>query len=246
MNGLAEGQIAARRDWAPGLTTLFVDASIEPFVPGQFVNLGLEIGADLVRRSYSIASKPGAALEFFLKEVPGGGLTPLLLRSAVGSRVLVERKPQGFFTLAYVPPSREMWFVATGTGLGPFIAMLRDGEIWQRVERVALVHGVRHAEYLAYAAELAQLALEQAGRFSYVPVVSGGPPGQALSGRVTTALADGSLEARAGLSLDPERSHVMLCGNPDMISEFTFLLSARGLRKHRMRTPGHISAEKYW
>ena len=77
-------------------------------------------------------------------------------------------------------------------------------------------------------------------------MVSGGAPGSALSGRVTSAFADGTLEARVGFSLDPERSHLMLCGNPDMILELTALLANRGLRKHRVRTPGHISAEKYW
>lgn len=246
MTGFAAGRLIARRDWAPGLTTLTVDATIEPHTPGQFVNLGLELGGELVRRSYSIASAPGAPLEFYLKEVPGGALTPALLGLAPGAQVLVEQKPQGFFTLGYVPPCREMWFVATGTGLGPFIAMLRGQEAWQRFERIVVVHGARRVEHLSYADELAELAAAHPLRFKRVSVVSGGTHGAALPGRVTTVFADGSLEARAELSLDPERSHLMLCGNPDMIVELTALLATRGLRKHRVRTPGHISAEKYW
>jgi len=246
MNGFEQGQVAARRDWAPGLITLTVDAGIEPFVAGQFVNLGLEIEGQFLRRSYSIASAPGAALEFYLKEVPGGALTPRLTRLEPGATVWVERKPQGFFTLGYVPPSRELWLVATGTGLGPFLAMLRASDLWQRFERVSVVHGARYTTHLSYADELAALAAAHPGRLSYTPLVSGGSPGSALSGRVTTAFADGSLEARAGLALDPERSHLMLCGNPDMILELTAVLALRGLRKHRVRTPGHITAEKYW
>jgi ferredoxin--NADP+ reductase len=246
MNGFVEGRVAARRDWAPGLITLTVDAEIEPFVAGQFVNLGLESGDELTRRSYSIASAPGALLEFYLKEVPAGALTPRLTRLEVGARVLVERKPQGFFTLAYVPQCRELWLVATGTGLGPFIAMLRGGEVWQRFERVSVVHGVRHVEHLSYTDELAALATTHMGRLFYTPIVSGGLHGGALPGRVTTAFADGSLEARAGLALDPEKSHLLLCGNPDMILELTAVLALRGLRKHRVRAPGHITAEKYW
>ncbi len=246
MTGFAAGRIISRRDWAPGLTTLTVDATVEPHTPGQFVNLGLELGGELVRRSYSIASAPGAPLEFYLKEVPGGALTPALVRLAPGAHILVEHKPQGFFTLAYVPPCRDMWFVATGTGLGPFIAMLRGPEVWQRFERIVVVHGARRVEHLSYAEELAELAAAHPSRFTRVSVVSGDTHGEALPGRVTTAFADGSLEARAELSLDPERSHLMLCGNPDMILELTALLATRGLRKHRVRTPGHISAEKYW
>ncbi len=246
MTGFAAGRVVARRDWAPGLTTLTIDAAIQPHTAGQFVNLGLERGGELVRRSYSIASVPGAPLEFYLKEVPGGALTPELVRLPLGASVMVEQKPQGFFTLAYVPPCRDMWFVATGTGLGPFISMLRGPEVWARFERVVVVHGARHAEQLSYADELMQLSATHTGRFTRVPLVSGGNHGPALPGRVTTAFADGSLEARAGFSLDPERSHLMLCGNPDMILELTALLANRGLRKHRVRTPGHISAEKYW
>lgn len=246
MNGFERGRVAARHDWAPGLITLTIDASIEPFVAGQFVNLGLEVDGQLVRRSYSIASAPGAPLEFYIKEVVGGGLTPGLTRLEPGAEVWVERKPQGFFTLAYVPPCRDLWLVATGTGLGPFLSMLRAGELWRRIERVCVVHGARTTTHLAYAEELARLATVHPGRFTYVPVVSGSAHGEALPGRVTTAFADGSLEARAGLSLDPERSHLLLCGNPDMILELTAALGARGLRKHRVRTPGHITAEKYW
>lgn len=246
MNGFEQGRVAARRDWAPGLITLTVEAAIEPFNAGQFVNLGLEIDGQFVRRSYSIASVPGAPLEFYVKEVPGGALTPQLTRLEPGASVWVERKPQGFFTLAYVPPCRELWLVATGTGLGPFLAMLRGGELWQRFERVSVVHGARYVNHLSYADELAALSAKHAGRLSYTQLVSGGSPGHALPGRVTTAFADGSLEARAGLTLDPDRSHLLLCGNPDMILELTAVLANRGLRKHRVRTPGHITSEKYW
>jgi len=246
MNGFEQGRVAARRDWAPGLITLTVDVSIEPFAAGQFVSLGLELGGQFVRRSYSIASTPGAPLEFYLKEVEAGALTPQLTRLEPGASVWVERKPQGFFTLAYVPPCRDLWFVATGTGLGPFVSMLRSPEIWQRFERVSVVHGARSSTHLSYAEELAALAATHRGRLSYTPLVSAGPPGGALPGRVTTALADGSLEARAGMNLDPDRSHLMLCGNPDMILEVTAVLALRGLRKHRVRAPGHITAEKYW
>lgn len=246
MNGFVEGRVAARRDWAPGLITLTVDAAIESFAAGQFVNLGLEIAGEFVRRSYSIASAPGAPLEFYLKEVPGGVLTPQLMRLEPGASVWVERKPQGFFTLAYVPTCRDLWLVATGTGLGPFIAMLRGGETWRRFERVSVVHGARRVSYLSYTDELSALSAAHPGRLIYTPLVSGESPGSALPGRVTTALADGSLEARAGLALDPERSHLLLCGNPDMILEVTAVLALRGLRKHRVRTPGHITAEKYW
>lgn len=247
MQGWSAGHLIARRDWAPGLSTLTVEAEVEPWVPGQFVNLALEVGGNLERRSYSIASAPGGPLAFLVTEVAGGVLTPSLLRLAPGDRVFVEPKPQGFFTLKWLPPAAELWLVATGTGLGPFLAILASAEPWERFERIVLVHGVREAAHLAHRDELRALVEARAGRFSLVPVVSREPgTGAVLHGRVTTLLGDGSLERAAGVTLDPARSHLMLCGNPAMIEEMTTLLGARGLRKHRVRTPGHITIEKYW
>jgi ferredoxin--NADP+ reductase len=247
MQGWSAGHLIARRDWAPGLSTLLVKAEIEPFAPGQFVNLALELEGVAERRSYSIASPPGAPLAFLVTEVPGGALTPHLFRLAPGDKLLVEPKAQGFFTLKWVPPAAELWLVATGTGLGPFLSLLGDGELWERFERVVLVHGVREARHLAHRDELVALAEARGPRFSFVPVLSreAAERGE-LTGRVTTLLADGSLERAAGTRLDPERSHLMLCGNPLMIEEMTLRLGERGLRKHRVRAPGHITVEKYW
>ena len=247
MQGWSSGHLLARHDWAPGLVTLVVAAEIEPYAPGQFVNLALERRGAIERRSYSIASPPGEPLAFLVTEVPGGALTPDLVRLAPGDPLFVEPKPQGFFTLKWVPPAAELWMVATGTGLGPFLALLKSAEVWERFERVVLVHGVREAPHLAHRAELDRLTQTRSGRFSFVPVLSREPAERGiLHGRVTTLLGDGSLEAAAGIALSPDRSHVMLCGNPGMIEEMTTRLGERGLRKHRVRTPGHVTVEKYW
>ncbi len=242
-----ESRILQRRVWAEGLITLRLDAQIEPFAAGQFVNLGLDIGGTLVRRSYSMASAPDAPLEFYLNLVEGGVLTPRLFEMPLGSGVEVQTTPQGFFTLAYVPPAKELWMVATGTGLGPFMSMLGTEEPWQRFERIVLVHGVRIAAHLGYGEELAELSRAHGGRLVRVPVVSREPDAEGvLHGRITRLFEQGELERAAGLTLSPERSHLMLCGNPGMIAETIDLLKHRGLRKHRMRAPGHISIEKYW
>lgn len=248
MSGLVEGRVVGRHEWTPGLITLSIAADVRPFAPGQFFNLGLDDAADEpVRRAYSAASAPAAPhLEFYLTEVPGGAFTPRLFRLGENDRLLVDPNPQGFFTFAWLPVAAELWMVATGTGLGPFISMLRSGEALGRFERVVLVHGVRHARELAYAAELSRFGVESEGRFVYMPIVSREQAPPALSGRITTALANGELEARAQCALSPERSHVMLCGNPRMIDDMLELLAARGLRRHRTRKPGHVTVERYW
>jgi ferredoxin--NADP+ reductase len=247
MTGLVEGKLVSRREWAPGFATIGIEARIEAFAPGQFLNLGLELDGSLVRRAYSLASAPGQTPEFYLNAIDGGALSPALLRLKTGDRVLVDAKAQGFFTLDWVPPARDLWLIATGTGLAPFISMLRAGLVLERFEKVVVVHAVRKANQLAYATELATLAAAHGGRLKRVALVSRDPVAeQVLHGRVTAALETGALEAAAGESFSREQSHVMLCGNPEMIDEMMRLFAVRGLERHRTRRPGHITVERYW
>jgi len=247
MLGWSEGQVTARRDWAEGLVSLTIAADVERFDPGQFVNLALECEGTIERRSYSIASPPGAPLEFLVAEVQNGVLTPHLAALGPGQKVLVERKPQGFFTLKWVPEARDLWLVATGTGLGPFMSILRSPEVWTRFDHVVLVHGARDAAHFAYRDTLVELGAVHGGKLKAAWVQSREPPARGeLAGRVTTVLADGRLVRAVDATLSPAESHVMLCGNPQMIEEMMALLGARGLRRHRVRTPGHITIEKYW
>lgn len=210
------------------------------------MNFGLPLPSGFVSRSYSLASAPGEELEVLLAHVGEGALTPALFALAPGSELSLDPKPQGFFTFDYVPPHRELWMLATGTGLGPFISMLRSGEPFTRAERVTLVHGTRSAAELSYRAELEALVAQRSGAFVYVPVLSRKYEPDLLGGRLTGALASGELEKRAGAKLDPAVSHLMLCGNPAMIDEVTAQLAERGLQRHRQRKPGHITTEKYW
>lgn len=242
--GWSRARVIERTEWATGLITLRL--GVEPnFEAGQFFNLGLYLDGEFTRRAYSAASAPGSPLEFFIAEVNDGEFSPALFALSEGQHVWVEDKPQGFFTLRYVPEAEDLWLVATGTGLGPFIAMLRSPEVWQRFRQVVVVHGVRDAAQLAYRTELAAWCEQRPLRVvTCLSRAQAAPP--LLAGRVTEALANGSLEATAGLGISPERSHVMLCGNPDMVAEMSELLYARGLAKHRQRKPGHITTEKYW
>lgn len=216
------------------------------FRPGQFMNLGLHLPTGFVSRSYSLASAPGAPIEVLLTRVGEGALTPALFELQPGAPVFLDPKPQGFFTFDYVPPHRELWLLATGTGLGPFLSMLRSGAAFERATRVVLVHGTRGPAELAHRAELEALVGARRGEFRYVPVLSRQPEPDLLQGRLTAALQSGELERRAETPLVAESAHVMLCGNPSMIDEVIAQLAERGLRRHRQRVPGHITTEKYW
>jgi ferredoxin--NADP+ reductase len=242
-----EGQVIRRHDWAPGLITLGLDTVAVPFVPGQFVNLALDRDGVRVKRSYSLASAAGEPSEFYLAHVPGGALTPALFDLEAGDRIWIDTRALGFFTLDHVPEARDLWLMSTGTGLGPFIAMLRSPSVWERFSRIVLVHGVRVAAHLGYRAELLRWVEQRPTQFSYVPLITreATPPG-ALFGRLPELVARGELEQHVALELAPESAHVLLCGNPAMIAEAQTVLGERGLHKHRPRKPGHITIESYW
>jgi ferredoxin/flavodoxin---NADP+ reductase len=246
MSTWVSAEVSARTDWASNLVTLRLSGPALDFKAGQFANLGLDIDGKRVRRSYSIASAPGAAPEFFITRVEGGELTPRLTSLSPGEPVWLDAHPVGVFTLDWLPEmARELWLLGTGTGLGPYISMLRSGSLFPRFDRVVIVHGVRtHAE-LGYRAELETATGDE--RVSYVPLVTREAPSIGVTnGRIPQLLVNGELERAAGLSLNAENSHVLLCGNPDMILESVAVLEQRGLRRHKRREPGHITLEKYW
>ncbi len=241
-----EAPIVARTDWADGLFSVRIGAALADFEPGQWINISLDgRDADRVKRAYSLASPPGKPPELYLVRVEGGALTPRLERMAMGEPLWLDDQPRGFFTLRHLPPARELWLMGTGTGLAPFVSMVESGALWSGFERIVLVHGVRLLSHLGYR-DVLEAAAAAHPHFAYLPVVSREQAEGVTHGRITGALERGILERAAGLPLDPARSHVMLCGNPAMIGDMMALLEARGLRKHRVRRPGHVTFEKYW
>jgi ferredoxin--NADP+ reductase len=239
--------VAHRQKWAEGLVSLRLDAELEPFEPGQWTNIALDVSGERIQRAYTLASAPREPPELFVASVPTGRFSPRLAALREGDSIEIDRKPQGFFTLRWVPEAEDLWLVASGTGLAPFVSMVRDGQVFKRFRRVVVVHGVREVAHHAYHQELFLHSQAHEGHLILIPVVSRDPDvPNVLHGRVTTALTRGELEIAAGVPLSPERSHVMLCGNPAMIEEMTALLGARGLKKHRQRSPGHVSSESFW
>jgi ferredoxin--NADP+ reductase len=145
-----------------------------------------------------------------------------------------------------VPAADVLWCLATGTGLGPFLSILRTPDAWAKFGRIVLVHAVRHANELAYLDVIGGIATAHSGAFVYIPMVSREAHAGALGGRIPDAIVDGRLESRAGLPLAAENSHAMLCGNPAMVDDTQLALAARGMRRHRRREPGQVTVETYW
>ncbi|HZZ92840.1 MAG TPA: ferredoxin--NADP reductase [Usitatibacter sp.] len=224
------------------------------FVPGQFARLGVknEETGEMVWRAYSIASAAhDEHLEFFSVVVPNGAFTSRLAQLREGDPLYVERKSYGFLTTDRFQSGRDLWMLATGTGLAPFLSILHDFETWESYDNLILVQSVRTQAELAYE-ELIQgfdeseYYAEFAHKLRYARIVTREPVPGALGERVTKLLANGVLEQNIGLALDHDRSRIMLCGNPEMVEDSRRILVDRGFRLSRRGEPGHLAVENYW
>jgi ferredoxin--NADP+ reductase len=237
-----EGTVVQNRQWTDALFTLRVEGAPLQFEAGQFVRIALDVEGSRVARPFSMVNAPDdPLLEFYGIVVPEGPLSPCLARLKAGERLYVAPNPAGFLVLSELPQAETLWLLSTGTGIAPFVSMLRTGTPWKQFRHVVLVHAVRHARELAYEDEVRTIP-----QLRYVQVVSREDAPGALRGRIPALVRDGRLEAAAGLKLAPDSSQVMLCGNPDMLKDAAAALVERGLRKHRRRTPGHITVESFW
>jgi ferredoxin--NADP+ reductase len=233
------------------LHSIEVEAPALAFTAGQFARLALPAppGAKepMVGRPYSFVNPPGAPRhEFYFAVVPDGPLSPRLAALGPGDSLWLGPNANGFFCIAEVPQAEALWCLSTGTGIGPFLSILRSADPWDRFGRVVLVHAVRHAAELTYRDTIAGIARARAGAFAYLPVVSREAHAGALPGRIPALIADGRLEARAGVPLTADNAHAMLCGNPAMVDDVQAALATRGMRRHRRREPGHVTVETYW
>ena len=251
MSKWVEGRVTGKRQWTERLYSLQVEAPDVTFVAGQFGRLALPAppgsAEDMVGRPYSFVNSPGTGPhEFYFITLPEGPLTPRLATLEPGDRIWLLPRANGFFSVSEVPSADVLWCLATGTGIGPFLSILRTDEAWEKFGRIVLVHAVRFAEELTYRDVIATIAAAHPGAFTAIPVVSRGEHADALPGRIPDLIRDGRLEARAGLALAAANSHAMLCGNPAMVEDTQKVLEARGMRRHRRREPGQITVETYW
>ncbi len=262
--------VIQRIEVSPGLIILRIRPDgweLPGWKSGQFAILGLPASAPrvamadeeerdlepdkLLKRAYSIssASQERDYLEFFITLVHSGALTPRLFHLEVGDRVWLGERIKGLFTLSKVPEDSNLVFVGTGTGLAPFMSMLRSELECTAERQVAVLLGARHSWDLGYRGEL--LAMQRyCSFFHYLPTIS--RPDEELApwsgnvGYVQDLWRGGALEKVWGGRPVPENTHVLLCGAPNMIESMLAVLEEDGFQEHTRRSPGQIHAEKYW
>jgi ferredoxin--NADP+ reductase len=226
------------------------------FTAGQYARLGVQDAHGCVWRAYSMTSSPDQdLLEFYGVIVPNGLFTTQLKGMRPGASILVEKQSFGFMTPDRFTDGDDLWMFATGTGIGPFVSMLRDRYVWEKFRNLVLVHCARHADEFAYHEELLQQAEHPPGEApsARLHLVRSTTRGHAptdsplqLQGRVTTLFDNGELEKAVGLPITEAASRIMLCGNPQMIEDMRRLLHKRGLRPVRRNLPGQFVTENYW
>lgn len=263
--------------WAPTLLSFKVTRPDGfKFTAGQFVRLGIH-GKDLqyfaqnhetklitsktqgqlvdldgyVFRAYSVASSPyDEFIEFFSVVIPQGEFTSKVNHIQVGDSLLLNTTPFGYLTLAryQLPLPNDLWLLATGTGLAPFLSILKTIEVWQQYQRIILVYSARTSQELAYQAEIGSIKSiygDNGAAFVFLPIVTREADYAGEKARVPNLIVSGKLTQLVGQKLDKERSHVMLCGNPQMVEDTKEALKSIGLTMNR-RGEGNIAVENYW
>ncbi len=247
MSNWVQGTVVENKHWTDLLYSLRIEAEIDSFTAGQYGRLGLQIDDQIVGRPYSFVNPPHEPIhEFYSITVAEGPLSPKLLELKQGDSIFIDKRVNGFFTLNEVPDGKELWMLATGTALGPFLSILRSDEVWKRFENVILVHAVRFSKELTYQETITDIHKLFSERFQMVPFVSREENKNALTGRIPAAIQNGKLEERVNFEITPENSQVMICGNPQMLVDTKVALQEKGLKKNLRRSPGQITTESYW
>ncbi len=235
------------------------------FKPGQFVALGLpptnekcaeateemvEPKPDkLIKRAYSVASSSEAKeyAEFYVTLVHSGALTPRLFNLKNGDNVWMGKKFTGMFTIDEVDENQNLILIATGTGVAPYMSMLRSDAL-KRKGKIMVIHGAANSWDLGYSSEL-ELLQSITPNFDYLPTITL-PEKEHTSWRGKTQFiqdlwAEGVVEKAWGLKPTPENTHIFLCGNPNMIKDMTEVLEKENFVEHSRRQPGQIHVEKF-
>jgi ferredoxin--NADP+ reductase len=221
------------------------------FSNGHFTMIGLMVDGKPLLRAYSVASANYEEhLEFLSIKVPDGPLTSRLQHVQPGDSVLVGRKPTGTLVVDYLRPGRRLYLLATGTGLAPFMSIVRDPEVYDRFEQVVLVHGVREMAELAYRQLLTEelprheyLGEMVSAKLRYVPTVTREP--FPTMGRIPDLIDSGRLAAMLHLpDLAPADDRVMICGSTAMLRDLKALLERRGFEEGNTTRQGDFVIER--
>ena len=252
MSAFLEERVLSVHHWTNRLFTFTTtrDPALR-FKNGHFTMIGLRIENKPLLRAYSIVSANYEEhLEFLSIKVPDGPLTSRLQHIKVGDTIVVGRKPTGTLVIDYLLPGKRLYLLSTGTGLAPFMSIVRDPETYDRFEQIILVHGVRQKEELAYHDLLVNhlpqhefLGEIVTSKLRYYPTVTREP--FVHQGRIPNIIESGQVAKDTGLpELNPTEDRVMICGSPEMLRDLKALCEKRGFAEGNTTRPGQFVIER--
>ncbi len=252
MSAFNEERVLSVHHWTDRLFSFTTtrDTSLR-FSNGHFTMIGLKVDGKPLLRAYSIASANYEEhLEFLSIKVPDGPLTSRLQNIQVGDSIVVGRKPTGTLLIDYLLPAKRLYLISTGTGLAPFLSVIRDPDTYEKFEEVVLVHGVRQVNELAYHDFITQelpkhefLGEMVAKQLKYYPTVTREPFRN--QGRINDLIENGKLFTDLGVPpLDPLVDRVMLCGSPEMLASLKAILERRDFEEGNTTKPGDFVIER--
>lgn len=252
MSAFSEQTVLAVHHWTDRLFSFTTTRGPSlRFHNGHFTMIGLRVNGKPLLRAYSVASANYEEhLEFLSIKVPDGPLTSRLQNIQPGDTVIVGNKPTGTLLIDYLLPGKRLYMMSSGTGLAPFMSIIRDPATYEKFEEVILVHGVRHANELAYHDYittdlhrhelLGEMVTEQ---LRYYPTVTREP--YRNTGRTTDLIISGKLFTDLGVpTLDPAEDRVMICGSPGLLKDLKVLLEMRNFKEGNTSTPGDYVVER--
>lgn len=245
------GKITEVIHWNKYLFSIKIKAPINKFCAGQYTKISMKIDGKRIQRAYSYVNAPNNKnLEFYLINIPDGKISSKIFFLQPNDELMIAKKSSGCFTLNKLSPCKYLWMFSTGTAIGPYLSILEDikNDKITRFKKIILVHAVRYAEDLSYIKEINDLEKCYHETLLIKTIISREKTSYSLHGRIPKLIESKQLEKSVGFNITPSDSHVMICGNPDMVRDTkNILIKNYGMTQHFVKTKtGNITTENYW
>ncbi|MFI4819197.1 MAG: FAD-binding oxidoreductase [Enterobacterales bacterium] len=248
MNTWVKGNIINIKHWTENIFTLILNAPVDFFIAGQFTKLRLKINKKYINRSYSYVNAPKSNnLEFYLVSIKKGKMSKYLNILQKENNIYIRKKSLGSFILKNIKSCKNLWMISTGTAIGPYLSILDQEEGINKFEKIILIHAVRLNKEFSYENKIKILKNKYKNKLLIQKIISREKSYKSISGRIPLLIYSGLLEYSINLNINSKDSHVMLCGNPNMIRDTKNILeNFKCMKKNLFNKYGNITIENYW
>ncbi|QJC32863.1 FAD-binding oxidoreductase [Enterobacteriaceae endosymbiont of Donacia semicuprea] len=244
------GNIKDIKYWTKNLFSIILNAKVNNFIAGQFTKLALKINGKKIQRVYSYINSPkNKNHEFYISNIRGGKLTPYLYKLKINDEIMISKNALGIFTLNNINICKNLWMLSTGTGIGPYLSILQDDICFEKFQKIILVHSIRYINDFNYLNIVNKIKKKYNNKFKIQIVLTrnNNVNNSILYGYIPDLIKNGNLEKKIGIKIDKKDSHIMLCGNPNMIKETRRILEIdKNLSRNLSNQNGNITSEQYW